>query len=97
MRHDPEKEKQYKKELLEMLSQMAADKRQLSDFLHDILTPAEYREIATRWQIVKKLADQEGHRTIASELGIGVSTVNRGSRMLLNPQGGFNQALRKAK
>lgn len=96
MKKDPKIVEQYKKELIEILVKLGSEKGALSDFLADILTPAELREIATRWQIIKKLKTGEGQRDIAQDLGIGVSTVTRGSRMLLNPQGGFSQALRKA-
>lgn len=87
---------QYKKELIEILVKMADDKKTLTDLLTDILTPAEFRDIATRWQIIKKLKAGEGQRDIAQDLHIGVATVTRGARTLLNPAGGFSQALRKA-
>jgi Trp operon repressor len=84
-----------KEELLDVLTLAAKDRRLLEAALRDFLTPAEYREIATRWQIVKRLAAGEGHRTIASDLKVGISTVARGSRMLSSSTGGFNQLLAK--
>lgn len=78
-----------------MLSLAAKEKKLLESTLKDLLTPAEYRELATRWQIVKKLAAGEGHRIVAHDLKVGISTVARGSRMLANAFGGFNQLLEK--
>lgn len=97
MKRDPKIVEPYKKELVEILMLMAQDKRALNDFLADILTPAEYREVANRWQIMKKLKTKKTQREIADELGIGLATVNRGVRTLLNPAGGFNQALGRIK
>ncbi len=97
MKRDIKKEEQYKKEVIDILTAMATDKRVMTDFLTDIMTPAELREIAVRWQIVKKLKAREHHRDIAFELGIGLGTITRGSRTLMNPAGGFNQALSKTK
>ena len=85
----------HKEELLEVLMVAAKDKRLLEAVLKDFLTPAEYREVATRWQIIKRLAAGEGHRIVAGDLRVGISTVARGSRMLANALGGFNQLLEK--
>ena len=66
-------------------------------FLTDILTPNEFETLALRWQIVKKLNKGETHRSVVGDLGLGMSTVTRGSRMLRNKNGGFNLILKKAK
>ena len=65
------------------------------EFLLDIMTPAEFDEAAIRWQIVKKLKKGDTHRQVAGDLGIGISTVNRGSRELRNKNGGFALMLKK--
>lgn len=65
------------------------------EFLQDLLTPIELDELALRWQIVKRLAAGVSHRDIAEELGVGVATVARGARMLLNPAGGFRRLLER--
>ena len=85
----------HKTELLEVFKLATKDAKLFDSFLKDILTPAEYREMATRWQIVKQLAMGKGQREIARDLKIGISTVTRGSRTLENPNGGFNQLLTK--
>jgi len=87
--------KKYIEEIEAVLRQVSKDKTFLHIFLTDLLTPAELDEIAVRWQIIKKLANGEAHRDIVDELGVGLATVTRGSRMLVNPSGGFNQAITK--
>jgi len=69
----------------------------LESFLVDILTPAEYDEIARRRQIVKQLAKETPQRKIAKDLRVGVATITRGARELLDPDGGFIQALKLCK
>ncbi len=86
---------QYKKEIIEVFSKISTDKELIFEFLRDILTPAEFDEICIRWQIVKRLNKNEKHRDIAGDLGIGISTVTRGSRELRNKNGGFHLVLKK--
>lgn len=50
--------------------------------LMDILTPAEIDEIADRLRILTMLESGKSQRDIASELGISVTTVSRGNRVL---------------
>ena len=50
--------------------------------LTDILTPAEIDEIADRLRILTMLESGKSQRDIASELGISVTTVSRGNRVL---------------
>lgn len=89
--------KKYEEELIAVFEKAASGKTLLHDFLLDILTPAEYKEIMIRWQIVKRLAKGESQRTIARELKIGIATVTRGSRELADSNGGFAQMVRKIK
>ena len=88
---------QYKNEFLKTLTLIAKDERLLVDFTKDILTPKELDTIATRWQIVKKLAKGEHHHAIAGDLGLGVATVTRGSREMRKEHGGIRRALRYLK
>jgi TrpR family trp operon transcriptional repressor len=90
-----EKSREYKKELAEVFIKAGGDKGLMVEFLTDILTPAEFESIALRWQIVKKLNKGETHRSVAGELGLGISTVTRGSRELRNKNGGFHLMLKK--
>lgn len=87
----------YKKELLRLLREIAKEPDTLDAFLVDILTPVEYNEIARRWQIVKQLSRKVPQRKIAKDLHVGVATITRGARELLDTEGGFIQALELCK
>lgn len=90
-----EKLKEYKKELIEVFIKAGENKTLMAEFLIDILTPAEFEALSLRWQIVKKLNKGETHRSVAGNLGLGISTVTRGSRELRNKNGGFHLMLKK--
>lgn len=96
MKHVSNKIPEYKKELVEIFSKIFGDKKLMTEFLTDILTPTEFEALALRWQIVKKLNKGETHRSIAEDLGLGISTVTRGSRELRNKNGGFHLMLKKS-
>ena len=93
MIRDKKMEHREKEELLKVLSKIDNNKQLLDDFLEDLLTPAEYRDVAKRWQIVKELNKGVPQHKISEDLQIAIGTVTRGSRSLLNPQGGFNKVL----
>ena len=95
MKHIGNKILEYKKELVETFAKIFGDKKLMTEFLTDILTPTEFEALALRWQIVKKLKKGETHRSIAEDLGLGISTVTRGSRELRNKNGGFHLMLKK--
>ncbi len=95
MKHANNKIPEYKKELLEVFSKFGSDKSFIELFLKDMFTPNEIENLALRWQIVKKLSKGETHREVAGDLGLGISTVTRGSRMLRSKAGGFHQMLKK--
>lgn len=89
------KEDVYARELIEVLQRAASDKTLLNDFLLDLLTPQEYKELPKRWQIVKLLAKGVPQRQIAEELNVSIATITRGSRELLDREGGFQKVLKK--
>jgi TrpR family transcriptional regulator, trp operon repressor len=91
------KNEQYRSELIDIFSEAARNQGLLDRFIKDILTPKEYKEVAKRWQIVKLLRAGETQRYIEKTLHTGIATVTRGSRALLNPEGGFNELLKKRK
>ena len=95
MKHKNNKIPEYKEELIKVFSKIASNKELATLFLKDILTPNEFETLALRWQIVKKLNKGETHRSVVADLGLGMSTVTRGSRMLRNKNGGFNLILKK--
>lgn len=57
--------------------------------LEDILTPQELESIAERWQEIQLLAKGMTQRDVAKKLGVSISKVTRGSRMLQYGSGGF--------
>ncbi len=95
MKHKNKKIPEYKKELVEVFSLIHGDKALMGEFLMDILTPAEFEAMAIRWQVVKRLNKGDTHRSIAGDLGLGISTVTRGSREFRNKDGGFHLMLKK--
>lgn len=88
---------EFRTELVEVLAGVAKNKQLLAKFLHDVLTPTEFDEIAARWQIVKLLHAGVPHHEIAKLTHTAVATVTRGSREMKDLQGGFRLALRAMK
>ena len=74
------------------LTYSTRDKQLLADFLVGITTDKERRELAQRLEIIKRLLAGEAQAKIASDLGVGIATVTRGSKEL--SQGRF-KVLRK--
>jgi len=68
------------------------DKELLEDFLIGLTTDKERAELAQRVEIVRRLIAGEPQAKIASDLGVGIATVTRGSKEL--KQGHF-KALRQ--
>lgn len=68
------------------------DKQLLADFLIAVTTEKERDELLRRVEIIRRLIDGMPQQKIASDLGVGVATVTRGSKELA--QGRF-KALRK--
>jgi TrpR family trp operon transcriptional repressor len=88
---------EYGVELEELLRKIALDKNKsfMREFLFDLLSPAEYRDFAVRWQIVKMVNNKVPHRNIAKNLKVSVATVGRAVRELENKKGGFRLAVDK--
>ena len=95
-RKEREEEKErYTDELIGVIQKIAGDKNLLKAFFLDILSPAEYKELGVRWQIVKQLAVGKSQREVAKNLHTAIATVTRGSRELADKEGGFQQVLKK--
>jgi Trp operon repressor len=86
---------EYAQEFEQLIHKLAKSKTLLHEFLFDILSPTEYKDLSIRWQIVKQLNEGTPHREIAKNLKVSVTTVTRGSRELANLKGGFQQVLNK--
>ena len=65
--------------------------------LADILTPQELESVAERWQLIQALHKKLPQRTIAKKLGLSISKITRGSRMLQYGSGGFRHFLKRLK
>lgn len=62
------------------------DIQQMESFLEEILTPAERRDLALRWDLMKKLEAGIPQRQIAAELGISLCKITRGAKILRQSQ-----------
>jgi len=63
----------------------------IKDLLRCLLTPAETADIAARWALVKALKEKIPQRKIASDLGISLCKIVRGSRELKKPHSAFQK------
>ena len=60
-----------------------------AQFLRDLLTIAELKEFANRWQMVKMLYEGHSYATIAAKLKTSTTTVTRVAHWLNNGMGGY--------
>jgi TrpR family trp operon transcriptional repressor len=63
----------------------------IKDLLRCLLTHAEIADIAARWALVKALKQNVPQRKIASDLGISLCKIVRGSRELKKPESAFQK------
>ena len=56
--------------------------RKMQELLQEILTPAEYHDLALRWALMERLDDGQTQRQIASDLGISLCKITRGAKIL---------------
>lgn len=75
------------KALREIVSVFAgiANVRDMQRFFEEIFTPSERRDLALRWQLLRRLSEGIPQRQIADEFGISLCKITRGSRILKNP------------
>lgn len=82
------------KELYELFASMDTEK-EVELLLNDLLTPQELAQLAERWQLIQELHNGTPQRDIAKKLGVSISKITRGSRMLQYGGGGFGYFLKK--
>lgn len=58
------------------------DNRTMKRLFKEIFTPAEIRDVALRWRLMKMLHKGVPQREIAAELGISLCKITRGSKVL---------------
>jgi TrpR family trp operon transcriptional repressor len=56
--------------------------QQMQEFLGEILTPSEQRDLALRWELMRRLKKGVPQRQIAKELGISLCKITRGAKIL---------------
>ena len=69
------------KEISRILAEISSPD-DVEKFLHEILTDNERRDLSLRWGLMKKLYKGVPQRSIASELGISLCRITRGSKIL---------------
>ncbi len=75
----------YKQDNLDFLYRELArldDPAAIGKLLRVLLTPAELEDLASRWEILKRLHRGQTQRQIAAELHLGLCKITRGSREL---------------
>ena len=66
----------------------------MCSLLEDLLTPAELLTVNERISIIEALSKGVAQREISKKLGVSISKVTRGSRVLQYGTGGLVKALR---
>lgn len=82
------------RELAEALAPMGAG--ELGEIFSALLTPPERDKIALRWRLVCMLEEGMTQRAIATELGISLCKITRGSHELKYGPPAFRKAIQKA-
>ena len=59
--------------------------RTMARLLEELLTPAERHDLALRWRLLGCLRRGDTQRRIATDLGISLCKITRGSRILKQP------------
>jgi len=72
-----------------------SDAALIEQFFYQLFTAAEADEMAKRWALVKELAHGTPQRKIASQLGLSLCKITRGSKELKKPGSAFRQLLDK--
>lgn len=92
-----DKKADWRRELEKVIQLTAREPKKLNLLLNDLLSTEELAVLPVRWQIIKRLDQGQPQHEIAKELGVGITTVTRGSKMLQNKKGGFQQVLKMLK
>lgn len=87
-------QKKHVKELAQLFSSIESEE-EAAKLLKDLCTPQEIDSFAERWEIIQQLAARKTQREVAEKLGVSISKVTRGSRVLQYGEGGFELFLKK--
>ena len=70
-----------------------SDEKLAYDFIECLFTPAERRDIANRWLLVKEIDKGTTQREIARKFGMSLCKITRGSKELAKPDSAFRKIL----
>ena len=73
------------------------DERFIRDFFDCLFTPAEQKDFANRWLLVKEIDKGTTQRDIARKFGMSLCKITRGSRELHKDESAFRRMLEKLK
>ena len=79
------------KEICHILT--TADEKLAYDFIECLFTPAERKDIANRWLLVKEIDKGTTQREIAKKFGMSLCKITRGSKELAKPDSAFRRIL----
>lgn len=71
----------------------SADEELSHDFIHCLFTPAELKDIANRWLLVKEIDKGTTQREIAKKFRMSLCKITRGSKELNKPDSAFRKIL----
>lgn len=69
--------------------------REAKFFLRDLCTLAELKEMATRWQVAKRVKKGLPYRNIAKQTGASTATITRVASWLHHGMGGYQFMLHR--
>lgn len=73
------------------------DEQLIYQFLECWFTPAEMEDMGKRWALIKLLHEGKTQRLIASQLGVSLCKITRGSKELQKPDSIFKQFIMQLK
>lgn len=79
-------------EIIEIFTSVS-DKKDMRRLFEDIFTDAERTDLAKRWYLLKELYKGTAQRKIASDMGVSLCKITRGSRILKNDESIIRQIL----
>lgn len=80
------------KRLARVLTQVK-DETTMLQFLRDLCTLEELRELSSRWEVVELLNKKIPYREIAQKTGVSTATITRIAQFLHHGEGGYKKAL----
>lgn len=85
----------HKEQLLISAINSLKNKKEISQFLRDLLTIAEIEEFANRIEIVRLLSQGISYAKIAKQTGVSTTTVTRVAHWLYRGTGGYKTVVER--